>query len=128
MSDKVAVVRRMYEMFGAGEIPQLIEEMMAPNVVMHIPGKTIGGDKVGHAGVGQFFQTLDERTDSVELDIHDVTESDEHVVVILNLHETRGAKRLDMPAAHIWHIHDGKAMEMWELVRDTVAWDEFYAL
>lgn len=127
MSDKVATVRRMYEMFAKGEIPQLIQEMMAPTIVMHIPGKEIGGDKVGHAGAGQFFQTLGERTDTVEVDIHDVTESDEHVVVILNLHETSGDKRLDMPAVHIWHIHDGKAMEMWELVRDTTVWDEFYA-
>lgn len=127
MSDDAAIIRRIYELFLAGNIQTMISEMTAPNVVLHIPGKSVGGDKVGHAGLAQFFQTLGERADSMDLEIHDITTSAEHVVSILNHHDTRGDRRLDMPATHIWHVHDGKVMEMWELVRDTAAWDEFWS-
>jgi predicted SnoaL-like aldol condensation-catalyzing enzyme len=82
---------------------------------------------VGHAGLGQFFQTLGERATKMDLDIHDITTSPEHVVSIVTHHHDRGERKLDMPATHIWHIHDGKVMEMWELVRDTGVWDEFWA-
>lgn len=127
MTDNAAVVRRVYEMFLAGDIPTMISELTAPSVVFHIPGKSVGGDKVGQAGLAQFFQTLGERAASMDIDIHDITTSEEHVVSILNHHHARGDRRLDMPATHIWHIHDGKVMEMWELVRDTAVWDDFWA-
>ena len=122
-----AVVRRIYELFGSGDIETLVGEMFAPNIVAHVPGKVVGGDKVGHAGMSQFFATLGSKADHLELDVHDVTSSDEHVVGVVTHFHRRGDKTLGMPAAHIWHIHDGKAMEMWELVRDTAAWDEFWA-
>jgi ketosteroid isomerase-like protein len=60
-------------------------------------------------------------------EIHDITASDDHVVVLLHETGERGTKTLDENFIHVWHVKGGKATEFWGVGTDQNAWDEFWA-
>lgn len=65
---------------------------------------------------------------TVSAELHDVTASDDHVVVLLKVHAERGGRTLDYATAEIYHVDaDGKVTERWAFSDDTAAIAAFFA-
>jgi len=121
-----APVKRIYELFNSGKIEEMLL-VMTPESVFHVPGKVVGGDKVGPEAMGKFFETLASKASKLGLEIHDIATSDNLVVAVVQHHHERGDKKCDLWATHSWHLENGTPMEMWEMVWDTGEWDAFWA-
>jgi ketosteroid isomerase-like protein len=122
------LIRDGYEAFGKGDIPAVVA-IMAENIAWHIPGRSpLAGDYTGPQEVLGFFAKLQERSGgSFRLELHDFLASDDHVVVLVTEIAHRDDRALSSPAAHIWHVRDGKATEFWGAAYDAYAVDEFWA-
>jgi ketosteroid isomerase-like protein len=121
------LVQRGYEAFGRGDIPALLE-VLAGDIAWHVSGRSaVSGDYKGHEEVVGLFTRLMERSGGTfNLEIHDFTASDDHVVVLTRESAQRGAASVKDDTVHIWHVKDGKATEFWTTSFDQYASDEFW--
>ena len=97
---------------------------LADDVVWHY----IGGTEPirGRDAVVQMFGGAE--TDfTISADIHDITASDDHVVVLLNARAERGGASLDYNTAEIYHVRDGQVSERWAFSDDTARIVAFFA-
>ena len=62
-----------------------------------------------------------------EIDLHDVTASDDHVVGLVTATVRAGDQQLTYRTAEIAHVRDGKISERWAFSDDTQAINEFFA-
>jgi ketosteroid isomerase-like protein len=126
--ENVDVVRRGFAAFGAGDM-ETLSALIADDAIWHVPGRSpISGDHVGKEAVFGLFAKLAEGTEmTMNLEIHDVTSSDDHVVVLSSI--TAGGSRgdLEVRAADTIHLSDGQLSEYWAFVDDTYAWDEYWS-
>jgi ketosteroid isomerase-like protein len=122
------LVQRGYEAFGRGDIPAVLE-LFAVDIAWHVSGRSaVSGDYKGHEEVVGFFTKLMELSGGTfNLQIHDFTASDDHVVVLTSESARRGAASITDNNVHIWHVRDGKATEFWTTSLDQYASDEFWA-
>lgn len=119
---KKAVVESYIDAIAEGD-PERLGEFIADDIVVHIPGNNpIAGDYRGRDEVLTYYRTLVERTQasggSVEVDMHDLLASDEHVVSL----SRRRFAGVDARAIVVYHVEDGKIQETWvhELAQDEV--------
>ena len=126
--ENAELVRGGYEAFGKGDIPAVVA-IWSDDIVWHISGRSpLARDYTGAAEVLGFFGQLQELSGgSFALEIHDVLASDDHVVVLVSQTGHRGDKSMNTPAAHIWHVENGKATEFWGAVYDLYAADDFWS-
>jgi len=122
------VLRRVYEAFGRGDIPALLD-LFADDVKWHAGGRSpLAGDYEGHEAVVSFFTKLMELSGGTfRLEIHDITASDDHVVALVHETGERDTKILDENFIHVWHVRGGKVTEFWDAGANQYAWDEFWA-
>ena len=62
-----------------------------------------------------------------EVDLHDVTASDDHVVGLVTATVRAGGQQFTYRTAEIAHVKDGKISERWAFSDDTQAINEFFA-
>ena len=127
-AEDLTVIQSAYEAFGRGDIPAVLETL-APDIQWHIPGRNpLAGTYKGPDEVVGFFTQLMERSGGTfGLVVDDWLASDQHVVVLVRETGQRESKRLDVTAAHIWTLRDGKAVEFSFGSGDQHAQDEFWA-
>lgn len=104
-----------------------IAECLADDVVVHVPGRNpLSGD---HRGKGEvmtrLFQAWEEAFAHLEIDIHDVLVSADHVILLSDRRAERDGVTVDMRAASIYHVRDGRIAEAWLMEWDPYALDEF---
>jgi ketosteroid isomerase-like protein len=123
-----AVVRRFVEAMVARDVGA-IADCFADDVVFHIPGRNpLSGDYRGKAEVlTRLFQRWEEAFGGLEIEVHDVLADDRHVVVLSDRRARRAAREVEMRAASIYHVHDGRIAEAWLMEWDPYAIDEFLA-
>jgi ketosteroid isomerase-like protein len=121
-----AVVRRFVEAMVARDVGA-IADCFADDVVFHIPGRNpLSGDYRGKAEVlTRLFQRWEEAFGGLEIDVHDVLANDEHVVVLSDRRARRGTRGVEMRAASIYHVRDGRIAEAWLMEWNPYAIDEF---
>ena len=126
-AEDLRVIQSAYEAFGRGDIPAVLEAL-SPDIQWHIPGRnSMAGTYKGHDEVVGFFTQLMERSGGTfNLEVNDWLASDQHVVVLVRETGQRDGKRLDVTGAHIWHLHDGKAVEFSFGSADQHAQDDFW--
>jgi ketosteroid isomerase-like protein len=62
-----------------------------------------------------------------DLDLHDVTASDDHVVGLVTATVRAGDQEFTYRTAEIAHVTDGKISERWAFSDDTAAIIDFFA-
>jgi hypothetical protein len=86
-------------------------------------GTYTGRDAVfGH--MFEFFTLVDF---SMKIAVHDVAATDEHAVALVQVSIDYKDRHLDFDEAHIWHVRDGVATELWAVPKDPYEVDEFFA-
>jgi uncharacterized protein len=122
------VVRRFAEAMVSRDVGA-IADSFADDVVFHIPGRnSLSGDYRGKREVlTRLFQAWEEAFASLEIDVHDVLSTEDHVVLLGNRKARRGDRVCEMRSASIYHVRDGRIAEAWLMEWDPYAIDEFLA-
>jgi ketosteroid isomerase-like protein len=124
------IMRRGYEAFSRGDMDMLRNELFAADIVWHQSGRNqTSGDYTGPDAVIGLFGKLFQLTDGTfRIDVHDLLASEEHVVVLAQVHAQRAGKTLQHGQySHICHFRDGKLSEAWIVNVDPYEGDDFFA-
>ena len=122
------LARRFLEALDAQDL-DTIETLVADDVVAHFPGTNkVSGTYKGREQVFSVFAKGDELTGGTfERELHDVTASDDHIVILVRIRAQRDDKIITWNGANVWHVRDGKLTEVWLLSDDQAATDQAFA-
>lgn len=97
------------------------------DVKFHVAGSSpMSGDHEGRDGVGRAFGSLTGILDAPpSADVHDCLANDEHGILLITQHLSRGGKQLDVQVTVVFHFRDGLVSEVWLQPRDIPAFDAF---
>jgi uncharacterized protein len=121
-------MRKGYDAFSRSDMDALRNDLFSPDIVWHQGGRNqTAGDYRGADGVIGLFGKLFQLTDGTfRIEVHDMLASDEHVVVLAQVHAQRAGKTLQQGNyCHISHFRDGKLSEAWIVNVDQYEVDEF---
>lgn len=106
-----------------------VETLVADDVVAHFPGTNkLSGTYKGRDQLFSVFAKGDELTEGTfERELHDVTASDDHIVILVSIRAQRDSKHITWNGANVWHVRDGKLTEVWLLSDDQAATDQAFA-
>ena len=124
--EEVELVRQGYDAFIAGDM-EWMNEHLHDNVVWHNPGSNaFSGDFKGREEVLAFFARSVQHV-IPEFDIHDILASEDHVVALLSVTWKRldTGSTIQTKGAQIFHVDNGKAVEVWTMAEDQGEVDRF---
>jgi ketosteroid isomerase-like protein len=103
-------------------------ELMSPDVVWHVPGQNpVSGV---YRGAKAYFEDMVTRMgplDEWDFAIENVMVNGAMVVVSGRLRGLRKKHRIDLAAAHVMRIENGKVVEGWGFVEKQDVLDSFFA-
>jgi len=113
----------------AGGDTEWLEAHMHPDVVFHQGGRfptagTYHGRDAVFGHMMEFFSLVDF---SMKIDLHDVLATEDHTVALVRVAIDYQGRHLDFDEAHIWHVREGQATEMWAVPKDPYEVDAFFA-
>ena len=122
------LAREAFDAIVRGDTDWLVAHM-DPEVVLHQGGRfptagTYTGRDAVFGHMLEFFSLVDF---SMKIAVHDIAATDEHAVSLVQVSVDHQGRHLDFDEVHIWHIHAGKAIEMWAVPKDPYAVDSFFA-
>ena len=122
------LVRKGYEAFSTGDTTAL-RQLLDPRVVWHSGGRNpLTGDYQGVEDVLGFFgRTMELTQGSFRVSIEEVLVNDQGAVVVQRSSAQRNGKSFDDRGVQLFHIRDGKAVEVWQYWGDPYAADEVLA-
>lgn len=116
------IYRRAFEAFLAQD-EEAIRELIAEDVVWW----EIGSPEPLH-GLSTVMQSMAGLEDvSFDVDVHDVTASDDHVVGMVTATVGVGGDEFTYRTAEIAHVKDGQITERWAFSDDTQRIIEFFS-
>jgi ketosteroid isomerase-like protein len=122
----LAIVQRMYELFGAGDMDAIRNEVFSPDLVWHFPGRhPLAGDKYGPDEVIAFFQELNKLSVKIDLTRMD-NFGDDTVVEVHRGYTDNEPSPLDVVNCTHYRIQDGKIVEVQVYVKDQYAADNYF--
>jgi uncharacterized protein len=101
--------------------------LLTDDAKFHIGGRNpVSGDYEGKDQiVNRFLPALDKTYERIDVDLHDLVASDDHVVAIFNRTVHRGGRSMEQRAVGVYHVRDGKLAEGWIVEADQYGVDEF---
>ena len=126
--EDVALVRRGYEAFIAGDMDTL-RELFTEDAVWHTSGTGgLSGDKKGVGEILAYFGELFSRSQgSLKLTLDDVAAGDRYTVGVQSNHAERDGRSLDQRSVIVFTISGGKVAEALEIAEDTGQASEFWS-
>lgn len=119
------VLRAALEAIAAGD-PAAFADVAADDMVVHVPGHSrLAGDLHGRGVFGAKVRELTGGT--LTIDVHDVLGSDTHAVGVYTMRVQCPGRSLEWRHVNIYHIRDGKIVEVWQNPYEQDAFDEFFA-
>jgi ketosteroid isomerase-like protein len=100
--------------------------IVAEDLLWHEPGRNqLAGDYRGREAVYGFFGKLIEVTEgSFHLDLRAAFADDQQGVALVVAKVSRAGRSVRVTDAHIFHVRDGKVVELWNASTDPYAYDE----
>jgi len=122
------LLRRGLEAFSKGDM-EGVAALFADDVVWHTPGRgPLAGD---HRGKDQVMSMLGKQAEltggTFRAEPHDILANDEHGVLLATVRAERRGKTWQDNGLLVFHIHNGKASEVWLHPGDQYAGDEFFS-
>lgn len=120
--------RRTVDAFRAGD-REVLEQLLAPDVVWHVPGANrLAGVVRGREALFEWFERLREATDGTfSIQEHEVLGNEEHVVALSRLSAVRDGVTVPVDVVSVFHYRDGVQLERWFHPVDGEAWDRMLA-
>lgn len=124
MHSNEKVLRAALDAIAAGDADALAD-VIADDVVVHVPGRSrLAGDLRGR---GAFGRAIKELTGGIPTaDVHDVLGSDAHAVGIYTYRVDCPDRSFEWRHVNVYHVHDGKIVEVWSNPFEQDAFDEFF--
>ena len=131
----VALIQRAYKAFMAGN-SDAVRHLLADDLVWHIPGRHRFSGDHDKAGI---MATLEEIVPEMSksgkpvistfnIELEDVVAGDEWAFARVHWNHTRDDKRFDQRGVEVFRLNaEGRIAEFWAFMRDTAAFDEFFA-
>ena len=124
-SENEALVRRMIAALQARDVAAL-GEVLTDDVVYHFPGRgPLAGTYRGKPEILGVFRRFGEVLGPIQVHTHDVLAGDEHVAELVVNSAERNGRRHEWRAIRLYHFRDGLISEVWVLLEDPYALDEF---
>jgi len=122
------LVRKGYEAFSTGDMATL-RQLLDPEVVWHSGGRNpLSGDYRGVEDVLGFFgRTMEHTQGTFRVSVEEVLVNDQGAVVVQRSSAQRNGKSLDDRPLQLFHISDGKVVEVWQYWGDPYTADEVLA-
>ena len=126
--EDVALVRRGYEAFIAGDM-ETLKELFTDDAAWHTSGTGgLSGDKKGVGEILAYFGELFSRSQgSLKLTLEDVAAGDRYTVGVQSNHAERDGRSLDQRSVIVFTISGGKVAEALEIAEDTAQASEFWS-
>jgi uncharacterized protein len=116
MSDNVEMVRGVYEAFGRGDIPAVMENF-TDDIEWHVPEPLPqAGDAHGPEEVVQFFQRLGDIWSGFQVEADDIVASCDRVYVIGRASGEVDGTQTGYGFVHCWTVSDGSLSRFDEYV------------
>ena len=127
--ENVAVMRRAYEAFNAGDMDTLIE-VFDESAVWHLPGRSsMAKDYQGRDATLAYFGQLGQETGGTfRAELQGLlSDDDNRVVGIQRSTADRDGEHLDVVNCIVFQLKDGRVVDGCEHFHDLYAWDEFWS-
>ena len=122
-----ALVRRLIAALQARDVAAL-GDLLTDDVVYHFPGRgPMAGTYEGKDAVFGAFRGFGAILGPIELRNHDLLVGDDHVAELAVNAADRDGRHLEWRAVRLYHFRDGRISEIWVLLEDPYALDEFMA-
>ncbi len=115
MNENERTVRQAVDAFVAGDMDTL-RTLFADDVVVHVPpGLPMSGDHQGFdAFMSDMLGTLVGALGGPpQLEVHDFTSSDDHVVGLYRVRAERDGTAYEWPHVNVYHVANGRITEFW---------------
>jgi uncharacterized protein len=128
MADTAKIARKLFEAVTSGDAAT-IQSLQADDIVVHIPGNNqLSGTHKGKSEMATTLGKMKTLTDgTIKRELHDITSSDTHAVVLSRITAQRGGKAFSYNAAIVLDVRDGKVAEQWMLNDDQATVDQVFA-
>jgi uncharacterized protein len=122
------LVRRGYDAFARGDMDTL-RELFDREIVWHFPGRSpLAGDHRGpDAVLGFFGRTTELTAGTFRAELHDAVADDRHAVGMQLATGEREGRRLEDREVLVFHVGDGKVVEVWQYLEDQYTYAEFFS-
>jgi uncharacterized protein len=130
MTDNIARTRRGFEAFAQGDL-DTIRELMHPDVVWHVPGRsTLAGDYRGiDAVLGYFLQLFERSGGTFKAELVECGEiAPDLVSCLVRLSGNMSAAPIDLTGMMLFKSEAGRMVEVWNFSSDQYAIDESEAV
>ncbi len=116
--EDVEVVRSLIEAWDRGDYSAALGSIDPEIEVNFALGTDLDGTYRGHAGLAQLMGAFWAEFEGQRIEIEEATPAGEDVVVGVRFHGRgkRSGVEIEMPAWHVWHVLEGKAVR-WRLLR-----------
>lgn len=123
----IEAVRKLYSALLNRDVGALARAFA--NAAYHVPGNSIvsGTYRGSEEILGLFERTAEETGGTLSFEPHDIVRGEEHVCVLDRVKGRRGDRTIDMSRVLIAHMKDGIATDVWLVVEDEYAFDEFWS-
>jgi len=120
-------LRGAYERFIAGD-PSAMVDLLADDVVYHLPGGHLGGGRVdGRAALFARLAAAARWCDAPpEIELLETSGAGDFVVTVERFRVRRGALRLDQTVCVVWRMRAARCVELWAHFADQAACDRFW--
>ena len=117
--------RRTADAFRSGDL-DVVESLIAPEVVWHVPGEHhMAGTVRGREALLAWLAQL--KCLGFWLTEHDVFASDQHVCAVSTMGARRAGVDVQTRVISIFRYHDGRQVERWLYPDDPEAWNAIFA-
>jgi steroid delta-isomerase-like uncharacterized protein len=120
-TDNRALTRNWFERVWNQRDRRAIEELLAPNAVVH----GLGDDRVGHAPFHEFHQMFLGAFPDVTVEVDDVIGDADKTAARFTVRGTHHGDHLGFPATGKPILATGMCYVRWEAGRIAEAWNEF---
>jgi ketosteroid isomerase-like protein len=127
--ENVAIMRRAYEAFNAGDL-ETLTELFDESAVWHLPGRSnLANDYQGREAILAYFGRIGQETaGTFRAELQDLTANDaDRVIGIQRSSGERDGKHLDVGNCIVFQLKDGRVTDGREHFHDLYAWDEFWS-
>ena len=121
-------LRRQREMYAGGDLPP-VEELLAENVVWHVPGTSpIAGDYRGREAVSGYFRLRRELAGgAIRIAKGGQADHDEALVQLADGRAPLGGREVGWRTAGVYRAADGRIAEAWLVPLDQEHFDRVWA-
>ena len=121
--ENIALVRGLYEAFGRGDVPTVLAGFDENIEWNEAPGMPYGGVYHSPQEVAEnVFAPIPNDWDGFDVTPDEILADGERVVVLLTYRGTakESGNSLEMPAAHVWTVRDGKIAQFRQLADSSI--------